>query len=86
MLHLSQEDWVLLISYAPFTKFMTQLRQEKELVSQQIAEGDLLNLASADSTAIEYAVNVGKIRTLIEILEYTPSYKEEKDESTTDIS
>ena len=68
---LSAEEWAHLGAFPPFAKFMHQLRREVDYLQDQMGVGALMGDDTA-YTAMMYAHNVGRTKTLREILEYKP--------------
>lgn len=69
MLNLTTEEVAILNTIPAWQRFTDQLRREVESVKEQLAAGAVLT-TNAQELAINYAVTVGRINVLAEILEY----------------
>jgi len=72
MLHLDADEWALLRAVPEFGKFLDQLTREYEEVKEAMACRALLDADSAERTALNYAVNCGRLDAIREIITYRP--------------
>lgn len=80
MLTLDQDQWAVLMAISEFRLMLEQMADEYRAVRDALAERAILDADSAERTAINYALNCGRLEAIREIVNYEPKPREETDD------